>query len=385
LGSADTWIDPKGFATKFFTKAGVHDLVGNNLEVFPIRDPALFTDINRARKRNPQTHLRDPNLWWDFTSLRPEAALHTLHLFSDLGTPNGFPSMDGAGVHTYKMVNAEGKAVYIKFHWLSNQKKKALTREESAMLAGTNSDYLIQDLFDAIARKEYPSWDMSIQVMTFDQAKTHPQNPFDITKHWRREEYPLIPVGRMTLDRNPTDYFTQVEQAAFSPSHMVPGIEPSPDRMLQARMFSYPDSQRYRLGINAAQLPVNRCPFEFETYQRDGAMNFGKNGGGGPNYFPNSFHGAKQSLDSREPPFYISGDVERKDIGDEDNFIMAKMFWDKDLDEAGRKRVVEDIADFLGKAEKSVQGQFLQNVAFPTDKEFGKRLETALNKSPKYS
>lgn len=223
-GSADTAIDPKGFATKFYTNDGIYDLVGNNIQVFPIRDAMLFADLNRARKRNPQTHLPDPTSWWDITSLRPEMTMHTLFLFSDIGTPKSYRYMDGAGVHTFKMVNAKGTAVYVKFHWKSNQKNKEyFTPDASISMAGTNPDFLIEDLFNSIERNEYPSWNLSIQVMTFKQAEKHYQNPFDVTKFWKTEDFPMIPVGTMTLNRNPKDYFTEVEQLAFSPSHLVPG------------------------------------------------------------------------------------------------------------------------------------------------------------------
>jgi len=308
----------------------------------------LFSDINRARKRNPQTHLADPNMWWDFTSLRPETTLHTLHLFSDEGRPDGVRRMDGAGVHTFKMVNATGNPVYIKFQWLTKQQKKPLSRIESAKLTGVNPDHSIQDLFDAIERKDYPSWDLNIQVMTFEQAKVHPQNPFDITKHWRREQYPLIPVGRMTLNKNPTDYFTQVEQVAFSPANMVPGIEPSPDRMLHARMFAYADAQRYRLGVNFAQIPVNRCPFEVTTYNRDGAMNVDKNGYGGPNYFPNSYYGTRENPSGKQTKFSVHGDVDRVDTGNDDNFSLARIYLKDDVSSDEQKRIIDNIADFFG-------------------------------------
>ncbi|XP_035704836.1 catalase-like [Folsomia candida] len=383
LGSSDTWVDPKGFAVKFYTTEGIHDLVGNNIQVFPIRDPMLFSDINRSRKRNAQTHLRDPTEWWDFVTLRPETTLHTLHLFSDMGTPRSFRGMDGAGVHTFKMVNSSESPVYVKFHWKTKQKKGYFTPQESANMAGINADVLLQDLYDAIELKEYPSWDLFIQVMTFDQAKKHPQNPFDITTFWRPEEYPLIPVGTMTLNENPKDYFSQVEQLAFSPSRMVPGIEPSPDRMLHSRIFSYPDAQMYRLGVNSHQIPVNKCPFAITgTYQRDGAMNVGSNGDGGPNYYPNSFHGVRQAI-GVNTKFSVSGDVDRVDTGNEDNFSMAVKYLKLDVDTEERKRIYDNIADFLGKADKSVQDRFLTNNAYPVSQEFGDGMKDALERRRK--
>lgn len=386
LGSGDTWTDPKGFAVKFYTTEGNHDLVGNNIEVFPIRDPMLFTDINRSRKRNPATHLRDATMWWDFTSLRPETTLHTLHLFSDEGSPDGLRVMNGAGVHTFKMVNSTNSPVYVKFHWTSNQPWKYLTPQQSTQLAGTNPDYSIQDLYDAIANNNFPSWNLSIQVMTFAQAEAHPQNPFDITKHWRREEYPLIPVGRMTLNRNPTDYFTQVESLGFSPANMVPGIEASPDRMLHGRIFSYQDAQRYRLGVNFAQLPVNspKGVTELKNYMRDGAACYGQNGDGSPNYYPNSFGGlSPDDGKNAHTTFPVTGDVDRKDTGEEDNFSQSKLYLERDLTAEQVGRLVNNLALALSGAADTVQEKFLTNNAYPVSTAFGDALRDALARMKK--
>lgn len=336
-------------------------------------------DLNRSRKRNPQTHLPDATSFWDMASLRPEMTMHTLYLFSDMGSPKSLRYIDGAGVHTFKMVNASGCAVYVKFHWISNQKpKEYFTGDESVEMAGKNPDVLLQDLFDSIERKDYPSWDLSIQVMTFDQAAKHPQNPFDTTKFWK--DYPMIQVGIMTLNQNPENYFNDVEQLAFSPSHMVPGIEPSPDRMLHARMFSYPDAQLYRLGPNFAQIPVNKCPFQVNTYQRDGFMNVERNGGGAPNYFPNSFNGPKSAANgfAKQSVFSVSGDVDRVDTGDEDNFSLPNLYLEKYVDAEEKKRIVTNIAAFLGKADIIVQKNFLNNCAYKISDEFGDSLKNAL-------
>ncbi|KAG4066232.1 hypothetical protein HA402_000456 [Bradysia odoriphaga] len=381
-GSADTLVSPKGFATKFYTKEGIYDLVGNNFQVFAVRDPMLFVDLNRSQKRNPQTHLQDSTASWDFKSLRPETVLHTLHQFSDMGAPKSYRHMNGAGVHTFKMVNATGTPVYVKFHWTSNQKTKDFfTLEESVEMAGKNPDFLLNDLFDSIAKKEYPSWTLSIQVMTFDQAEKHPQNPFDVTKFWKVDEYPMINVGTMTLLQNPVDYFTQIEQLAFSPSHMVPGIEPSPDRMLHARMFAYPDAQLYRLGSNFAQIPVNRCPFQANTYHRDGFMNVGTNGAGSPNYFPNSFNGLNSIADDsvKQSVFHVSGDVDRVDTGDDDNFSLPKFYLENYVDEDERLRIVKNIGCSLRNADGIVQKNYLKNVAYKISEEFGDCLKNELS------
>ncbi|XP_037047313.1 catalase-like [Bradysia coprophila] len=383
-GSADTITDPKGFATKFYTKEGIFDLVGNNIQVFPIRDPMLFPDLNRSRKRNPQTHLHDPTSFWDMTSLRPEMTMHTLYLFSDIARPKSLAYIDGAGVHTFKMVNADGIPNYVKFHWISNQKNKEFfDSDECVQMAGTNPDILLQDLFDRIERNEYLSWNLYIQVMTFDQAEVHPQNPFDVTKFWKLEDFPMILVGTMILNQNPKDYFTEVEQLAFSPSHMVPGIEPSPDRMLHARMFSYPDAQVYRLGVNFPQIPVNSCPFQVNTYQRDGHMNVGGNGAGAPNYFPNSFGGI-HSIDEgaksvKQSIFSVSGDVDRVDTGNDDNFSLPRYYLEKLVAADEKKRIIGNIAAFLGKADKTVQTNYIKLIAYEISEEFGDSLKSILN------
>lgn len=280
------------------------------------------------------------------------------------------------------MVNAKGTAVFVKFHWTSNQKDKAyFTPDEASAMSGTNPDFLTEDLFNSIEKRQYPSWDLSIQVMSLDQAAKHPQNPFDVTKFWKPEDYAMIPVGRMTLNENPQDYFTQVEQLAFSPSRMVPGIEASPDKMLHARMFAYPDAQLYRLGPNFAQIPVNRCPFEVNTYHRDGLMNVGTNGNGAPNYHPNSYNGLNLVSNdyAKESVSVVSGNVvNRLDTGDDDNFSLAKLYWEKYVGKDERQRICNNIARFLGKADIVVQRNFLNNIAFKVTTEFGQKLKLAL-------
>ncbi|KAF2361008.1 Catalase immune-responsive domain [Trinorchestia longiramus] len=255
-GSADTARDPRGFAVKFYTEEGNWDLVGNNTPIFFIRDPVLFPSFIHTQKRNPATHLKDPDMMWDFISLRPETTHQVSFLFSDRGTPDGFRHMNGYGSHTFKLVNKDGKPVYCKFHLKTDQGIKNLTAERAASLAGSDPDYSIRDLYNSIASGKYPSWSMYIQVMTYEEAEKYRYNPFDVTKIWSHKEYPLIPVGKVTLNRNPKNYFAEVEQIAFAPAHMVPGIEPSPDKMLQGRLFSYTDTHRHRLGANYQQIPI---------------------------------------------------------------------------------------------------------------------------------
>lgn len=380
-GSADTVRDPRGFAVKFYTDDGIWDLVGNNTPIFFIRDPILFPSFIHTQKRNPTTHLKDPDMFWDFISLRPETTHQVMFLFGDRGIPDGYRFMNGYGSHTFKTVNKEGHAVYVKFHYKSNQGIKNLDVSNADHLSGADPDYSIRDLHNAIARGEFPQYNMSIQVMTFEQAEKFKYNPFDVTKVWPHKEYPLIPVGKLVLDRNPTNYFAEVEQIAFAPGHMVPGIEPSPDKMLQGRLFSYNDTHRHRLGANHMQLPVN-CPYRVATknYQRDGPATYNDNQGGAPNYFPNSFGGPAECERARklEVPHRVTGDVLRYSSGDtEDNFGQAREFWSHTLDEAARKRLVANLSGHLQNASPFIQERTIKNFA-QVDVEFGRQLTETL-------
>ncbi|GFR09547.1 catalase [Trichonephila clavata] len=270
-GSADTVRDLRGFAIKFYTEEGNWDLAGNNSPIFFVRDPMLFPSLNPATKRNPVTHLRDPDMTWDFFSLRPETTYQVMWLFSDRGIPFSYRHMNGYGTNTFKLVNSKNEAVYCKFHYITDQGIKNRTNEEAQKVVATDPDFATRDLYNAIANQNFPSWTMYIQVMTFEQAKNWEFNPFDVTKVWQKKEFPLIKVGKFVLNRNPKNYFAEVEQLAFTPSYMVPGIEPSPDKMLQGRLFACADTQRYRLGANFLQIPVN-CPYRTRprNYERDG-------------------------------------------------------------------------------------------------------------------
>ncbi|GFG37055.1 hypothetical protein Cfor_00749, partial [Coptotermes formosanus] len=328
LGGADTIRDPRGFAIKFYSDDGIWDLVGNNTPIFFIRDPMLFPLFIHSQKRNPVTNIKDKDMFWDFITSRHETTYQVVYLFTDLGTPDGYRYMDGFGSHTFKMVNATGNAVYVKFHYLTDQGVKNLTSARATELAGTDPDYATRDLYNAIALGEFPSWTFYIQVMTFEEAETFRWNPFDLTKIWPEDEFPLIEAGKLVLNENPENYFAQVEQMALSPAHMIPGIEPSPDKMLQGRLFAYSDTQRYRLGINHLQLPVN-CPFGSRgvtNYQRDGHAAL-YNQDGAPNYYPNSFGGPQDLPSAAISQFSVSGDVARYNSSNEDNYGQATMFW----------------------------------------------------------
>ncbi|XP_053304579.1 catalase-like [Spea bombifrons] len=379
-GSADTLRDPRGFALKFYTEHGNWDLVGNNTPIFFIRDPLLFPSLSHAQKRNPQTHTRDPDALWDFITLRPESLHEITRLFSDHGIPDGFRYMDGYGNHAFKLVNAAGKAVYCKFHYKSKQGIKNLSPEKAEALAGSDPDYALRDLYDAIARGDFPSWTLCIQVMTFEEAEKLHFNPFDITKVWPEEDFPLIPVGTLTLNRNPVNYFAEVEQIAFAPSNMVPGIEPSPDKMLHGRLFAYPDAQRYRLGVNFNQIPVNSPKnAKVANFERDGFMAMGDNQGNGPNYHPNSFGGPEDDPQFRTTVFNACGDVDRYDTGDEDNTSQVRRFYLEVLKEDERQRLSQNLAASLKGAQLFIQKKAVK-LFTEVHPDYGARVQAELDK-----
>jgi len=380
-GSADTARDPRGFAIKFYTDDGVWDMVGNNTPIFFIRDPLLFPSFIHTQKRNPQTHLKDPDMFWDFLTLRPESTHQVCFLFGDRGIPDGYRHMNGYGSHTFKMINSKGEPIYCKFHFKTDQGIRNLDPRCADTLASTDPDYSIRDLFNAIKDGNYPSWTLYIQLMTMDEAKKFKYNPFDLTKIWPQADYPLMPVGKLVLDRNPTNYFAEVEQIAFSPAHLVPGIEPSPDKMLQGRLFSYADTHRHRLGANYNQIPVN-CPYRVcvKNYQRDGPMTVNDNQGGAPNYYPNSFSGPEECPRTRalQSCCPVSGDVYRFSSGlTEDNYGQVTDFWVNVLDQAARKRLVDNIAAHLSKASMFIQERAVKNFTM-VHSDFGRMLVEAL-------
>jgi catalase len=290
-GSPDTWRDPRGFAVKFYTTEGNYDLVGNNTPVFFIRDGIKFPDFIHSQKRLPGTHLRDADMQWDFWTLSPESAHQVTWLMGDRGLPASWREMQGYGSHTYQWINAEGERFWVKYHFKSNQGVKSMTGDEAEALAGADGDFYIRDLQENIAAGNFPSWDLHVQVMPYEDAKTYRFNPFDLTKVWPHGDYPLIKVGTMELNKNPENYFAQIEQAAFAPSNFVPGIAASPDKMLQARIFSYADAHRYRVGTNHAQLPVNLPKNQVNNYSQDGQGRYHFNAPSVPVYAPNSVGG----------------------------------------------------------------------------------------------
>jgi catalase len=310
-GSADTERDPRGFALKFYTEEGNWDMVGNNTPVFFIRDPLKFGDFIHTQKRDPETNLKSPTMMWDFWSLSPESLHQVTILFSDRGTPDGYRRMNGYSSHTFSLINAKNELFYVKWHFKTKQGIQNFTREQADEMRGKDPDYAQRDLFESIQNGTFPKWRVCLQIMPEKQAETYHINPFDLTKVWPHGDYPLVEVGELVLDRNPVNYFAEVEQAAFEPKNIVPGMGYSPDKMLQARLISYPDAHRYRLGANYDSLPVNKPQCPFHTYNRDGAMRFDGNSGAAVNYEPNSFNGPTQDAAFRERPRTITGSVDR--------------------------------------------------------------------------
>ena len=326
LGAADAERDVRGFAVKFYTEEGNWDLVGNNTPVFFIRDPLKFPDFIRTQKRHPRTNLRSPTAMWDFWSRSPESMHQVTILMSDRGIPVSPRFMNGYGSHTFSFWNRDGERFWVKFHLKTRQGHKTMTNEEAARVIGNSRETFQEDLFGAIERGDFPKWTVQVQVMPETDADKTPYNPFDLTKVWPHFDYPPVEVGVLELNRNPDNYFADIEQAAFSPSNVVPGIGFSPDKVLQARIFSYADAHRYRIGTHYEALPVNapKCPVRH--YHKDGAMRFFANDTGNPDvyYEPNGFGGPSQARDFAEPPLRISGDADRYDHSDgNDDYTQA--------------------------------------------------------------
>ena len=381
-GSADAERDPRGFALKFYTEDGNYDMVGNNTPVFFIRDPLKFPDFIHTQKRNPATNLKDPDMFWDFLSLTPESIHQVTILFSDRGTPRTYRHMNGYSSHTYMWYNATGERYWVQLHFKTEQGIRNFTREEAEEMRKADPDHATRDLHEAITRGDHPSWRLEVQIMTPEQAGGYRFDPFDITKVWPHADFPPVPVGRLVLDRNPENYFAEVEQSAFSPGSFVPGIGPSPDKMLQGRLFSYPDTQRHRLGANYHLLPVNAPKAaRMQSYQRDGAMRFDPNGGGAPNYSPNSFGGPTPDPDAAASPLEVSGTAARHapELGDVD-FVQPGNLYRDVMTEEDREHLIGNIVSHLGGAQKRIQ---LRQTAlfYKTDIEYGARVAQGLDLS----
>lgn len=378
-GSADAERDPRGFALKFYTEEGNYDMVGNNTPVFFIRDPLKFPDFIHTQKRHPATNCKDPDMFWDFLSLTPESIHQVTILFSDRGTPKTYRHMNGYSSHTFKWYNDKGEYFWVQYHFKTEQGIQNFTAEEAGEMKKKDPDHATRDLHGAIERGEYPSWRLEVQIMTPDQAEKYRFDPFDITKVWPHEDFPPITIGRMVLNRNPENYFAEVEQSAFSPGNFVPGIAASPDKMLQGRLFSYHDTHRHRLGPNYHLLPVNsakNCPVQ--NYQRDGFMRFDNNSGGRPNFYPNSFGGPEPEASIAEPQFEVSGKAARQEYTHpNDDFVQAGDLYRKVMKNMDRKNLVSNIVGHLGGAKKRIQ---LRQTAifYKADKEYGSRVAEGL-------
>jgi catalase len=380
LGSADTVRDPRGFAVKFYTEEGNYDLVGNNTPVFFIRDAIKFPDFIHTQKRHPQTHLKNPNAVWDFWSLSPESLHQVTILMSDRGIPATLRHMHGFGSHTFKWVNKEGEGVWVKYHFKTNQGVKNLAPDVAAKIAGENPDYHTEDLFNAIDKGEFPSWTLYVQIMPIEDADTYRWDPFDVTKVWSQKDYPLIEVGRMVLNRNPENYFAEVEQVTLSPGNFVPGIEASPDKMLQGRLFAYSDAHRYRVGANHNALPINRPVAEVNNYQRDGFMRPDTNGGSAVYYEPNSFGGPKESPEDNTTAYPVSGAAGSTGYDHDDHYTQAGDLY-RLMTEDERTRLVANIVAAMKPVERD--DIKLRQIAhfYKADPEYGTRVAEGLGLS----
>ncbi len=346
MGAADAERDVRGFALKFYTDEGNWDLVGNNTPVFFVRDAYKFPDFIHTQKRHPRTNLRSPTAMWDFWSLSPESLHQVTILMSDRGIPISPMHMNGYGSHTYSFWNDKGERYWIKFHFKTQQGHKHFTNEQSEELIGKTRESYQEALFGAIENKKFPKWKLFIQVMPEKDAEKTPYNPFDLTKVWPHGDYPLIEVGELELNRNPQNYFTDIELAAFSPSNIVPGISYSPDKMLQARVFSYADAHRYRLGTHYEALPVNRPKSPVHHYHKDGLMRFFDNFNENPDayYEPNSMNGPQEDPSVAEPPLRIDGDADRYNHREgNDDFSQPRALFNL-FDEGQRERLFGNIA-----------------------------------------
>ena len=378
-GSADAARDPRGFAVKFYTEEGNYDLVGNNTPVFFIRDPLKFPDFIHTQKRNPATNCPDPNMFWDFLSLTPESIHQVTILFSDRGTPASFRHMNGYSSHTYKWYNAQGQYVWVQYHFKTDQGIQNLTRQQAQALKGSDPDHATRDLFQAIARGDSPSWTLEMQILTPEQAQDFQWDILDITKVWPHGQVPPVKVGKLVLNRNPVNYFAEVEQAAFCPGNLVPGIAISPDKMLQARVFSYHDTHLHRLGPNYHLIPVNAPRHAPEkSYQRDGFMRTDDGGGSGPNYWPNSMGGPAPDAQALEPAIDLEGPAARYAYGfPNDDFVQPGNLYRQVMSGQDREHLVGNIVEHLGGAQKRIQ---LRQTAlfYKADEDYGARVAQGL-------
>lgn len=383
-GSADTERDPRGFAVKFYTEDGNWDLVGNNTPVFFIKDAKKFPDFIHTQKRNPKTNLKMLTEMWDYFSLNPESLHQVMILFSDRGTPYGYRHMDGFGSHTYSLINSDNEQIWVKFHFKTKQGIKNFTGPEANEMRGKDPDFSQRDLVDAINKGDFPKWSMQIQVMTNEQAGKFRWNPFDVTKTWSHSDYPMIEVGTLELNEIPSNYFAEVEQAAFEPSNTVDGIGLSPDKMLQGRILAYPDAHRYRLGANYEQIPVNRPINEVNNYHRDGFMTVNGNGGDAPNYYPNSFDNIETDKDYKTPPMKLDSelaDFYDRNENDDDHYTQPGLLFRKVMNDEEKKNTINNIVSGMSGIEGEKRDEIIErqlNHFYKADKELAMKIAEGL-------
>jgi len=378
-GAADAERDIRGFAMKYYTEEGNWDLVGNNTPVFFLKDPLKFPDLNHAVKRDPRTNMRSAKNNWDFWTNLPEALHQVTITMSDRGIPLSYRHMNGYGSHTFSLINAEGERHWVKFHFKTQQGIKCLTDAEAEALIGKDRESHQRDLYESIEKGDFPSWKMQIQIMTEKDAANCSFNPFDLTKVWPHSDYPMIDVGVLELNRNPENYFADVEQAAFNPANIVPGIGFSPDKMLQGRLFSYGDAQRYRLGVNHHLIPVNkpRCPFH--SFHRDGAMRVDGNHGSTLGYEPNSYGEWQEQRDFSEPPLDLEGAADhwnhRED--NDDYYSQAGNLFRLMITEQ-QKALFENTARAMGDAPRDIKIRHIGN-CMKADPAYGQGVAESMN------
>ncbi len=382
LGYPDTMRDPRGFALKFYTEEGNYDMVGNNTPIFFMRDPQKFQDFIHSQKRMPDTGLRSNNAQWDYWSLSPESVHQVTFLMSDRGTPRTWRNMNGYSSHTYMWINAKGEKVWVKYHFKTEQGIANFTDTEAKAMTAEDPDYHRRDLSEAIQRKDYPVWRLEMQIMPFEAAATYRFNPFDLTKVWPHKDYPPITIGRLVLDRNPENFFAQVEQAAFEPANMVPGIGPSPDKMLLGRLFSYADTHRYRVGTNYLQLPINAPRVEVHSYNKDGAMRYRHNGNQ-PVYAPNSYGGPQaDSQRYPDPGWFTSGEIMRSAYtphSEDNDFVQPGNLYRHVLSETDREHLVNNIVTHMSQGvERFIQERTVKSYWYPVDPDLGARVAKGL-------
>ena len=376
-GAADAERDIRGFSVKFYTEEGNWDLLGNNTPVFFLRDPLKFPDLNHAVKRDPKTNLRSPTNNWDFWTLLPEALHQITIVMSDLGIPRSYRHMHGFGSHTFSFINANNERYWVKFSFKTEQGIQNLTDAESTELIGRDRESAQRDLFDSIEKKDFPRWTLFVQIMPEKDAATYHINPFDLTKVWPHKDYPRQEVGVLELNRNPENYFAEVEQVAFNPANVVPGISFSPDKMLQGRLFSYGDAQRYRLGVNHHQIPVNapRCPFH--SYHRDGAMRVDGNQGATIGYEPNSKNEWQQQPDFSEPPLALDGAADHWNHRVDDDYYSQPRVLFQLMTNDQKQQLFDTTARSIGGATREIQLRHIENCR-KADPAYGQGVAKAL-------